>query len=82
MIIPGKSYLGNPVILCTSYPSLSIIVGIFEMWDPDWSNANLVYVPYCSSDAHMGDNEHYVSTKTTFPDLPVNNIQDYASIAC
>jgi len=31
--------------------------GIFMMVGTPWENANLVYVPYCSSDAHMGDTE-------------------------
>jgi len=31
--------------------------GIFQMTDTPWEDANLVYVPYCSSDAHMGDTE-------------------------
>ena len=29
--------------------------------DTDWEGAHLVYVPYCSSDAHMGDSEHEVA---------------------
>ena len=28
--------------------------------DSDWEGAHLVFVPYCSSDAHMGDSEHEV----------------------
>ena len=31
------------------------------MTDRDWHDANLVYVPYCSSDAHMADADHHVS---------------------
>jgi len=31
--------------------------GIFKMSETPWEHANLVYVPYCSSDAHMGDTE-------------------------
>ena len=27
------------------------------MVDTPWEDANLVFVPYCSSDAHMGDTE-------------------------
>merc|ERR1719348_1688028 len=34
--------------------------GIFNMKDSDWEGAHLVYVPYCSSDAHMGDSEHEI----------------------
>ena len=30
------------------------------MTDPIWHDANLVYIPYCSSDAHMGDSDHEV----------------------
>ena len=30
------------------------------MTDLAWQLANLVYVPYCSSDAHMGDSDHEV----------------------
>ncbi len=35
-------------------------LGIFMMTDLAWQLANLVYVPYCSSDAHMGDSDHEV----------------------
>ena len=31
--------------------------------DSDWEGAHLVYVPYCSSDAHMGDSEHEVGIR-------------------
>ncbi len=30
------------------------------MTDLAWQLANLVYVPYCSSDAHMADSDHEV----------------------
>jgi hypothetical protein len=30
------------------------------MTDLAWKLANLVYLPYCSSDAHMGDSDHEV----------------------
>jgi hypothetical protein len=33
------------------------------MRDPSWELANLVYIPYCSSDAHMGDSDHEASYK-------------------
>ena len=43
------------------------MLGIFDLRDEDWYNANLVFVPYCSSDAHMGDSDHQVyNYKTKF----------------
>jgi len=38
-------------------PTQTFSAGLFQMTDTPWENANLVYVPYCSSDAHMGDTD-------------------------
>merc|ERR1719317_1727124 len=38
-------------------PTQTFSAGLFQMTDTPWEKANLVYVPYCSSDAHMGDTD-------------------------
>lgn len=42
------------------------------MSDEDWYNANLVYIPYCSSDAHMGDSDHEVKPAVVLIELGRN----------
>jgi len=48
--------------------SKSLSNGIFNMAGTPWEQANMVYVPYCSSDAHMGDTE---------ADIPGHGLQQF-----
>ena len=41
----------------------------------DWEGAHMVYVPYCSSDAHMGDSEHEVIGLNVFAFLISINVK-------
>ena len=38
-------------------PVRTVTSGIFQMEGSGWENGHLVYVPYCSGDAHLGDTE-------------------------
>jgi hypothetical protein len=56
----GVAYLVDPVHTNRKDIAALPFLGIFMMTDLAWQLANLVYVPYCSSDAHMGDSDHEV----------------------
>ena len=45
------------------WPKTKNVGGLFDTLE----NANVIYIPYCSRDAHMADTEVEISVRKAFP---------------
>ena len=58
LVLNGILFGGSALVSSSHWPpSQTFEAGIFLMEAGGWAEANLVYLPYCSSDAHMGDTQ-------------------------
>ena len=45
---------GGPLVSSDRWPETEEVEGLFQMEGTEFERVNLVYMPYCTSDAHMG----------------------------
>lgn len=58
LVLNGILFGGSSLVSSSHWPPTKTFEdGIFLMEAGGWAEANLVYLPYCSSDAHMGDTQ-------------------------
>ena len=58
LVLNGIFFGGSHLVSSSQWPPVKTYEdGIFVMEGSGWAEANLVYLPYCSSDAHMGDTQ-------------------------
>ena len=58
LVLNGILFGGSSLVSSSHWPPIQTFEdGIFVMEGSGWDEANLVYLPYCSSDAHMGDTQ-------------------------
>lgn len=58
LLLNGIFVWGSDLVTSHHWPEVKTFSeGLFTMDGSGWDEAHLVYVPYCSSDAHMGDME-------------------------
>ena len=52
---PASPNTANPLCSSTTFPPSKALGGIFWAHNPTLRSSNKVFVPYCTSDGHMGD---------------------------
>ena len=58
LVLNGILFGGSSLVSSSHWPPIQTFEdGIFVMEGSGWDEANLVYLPYCSGDAHMGDTQ-------------------------
>ena len=58
LVLNGILFGGSSLVSSSHWPPTKTFEdGIFVMEGSGWDEANLVYLPYCSGDAHMGDTQ-------------------------
>ena len=50
----SDSFSGGKLVSSNRWPETEDVEGLFQMEGTEYENVNLVYMPYCTSDAHMG----------------------------
>ena len=64
LVLNGILFGGSSLVSSSHWPPTHTFEdGIFVMEGSGWDEANLVYLPYCSSDAHMGDTQVWSRVK-------------------